>query len=52
MIKLPLDIQNSTFVAATPGKDKVWGTGAPLSGNGKENTEENAHWIREYEKSR
>ena len=37
MIKLLLDILNSISGALTPGKDKVWGTGAPLSGNGKEN---------------
>ena len=29
MIKLPLDIQNSTSGAVTPGKDKVGGTGSP-----------------------
>ena len=29
MIKLPLDIQNSTSGALTPGKDKVWETRRP-----------------------
>ena len=42
MIKLPpLNIQNSTSGAVTPGKDKVGGMGAPLSENGKEN-----HWRK------
>ena len=47
MIKLPLDIQNSTSGAVTPGKDKVGGggMGASLSENGnffRKITEENA----------
>ena len=53
MIKLPLDIQNFTSGAMTPGK--VWGGGnrAPHSQEmARKIIEENAHWSREYEKSR